>query len=154
MHKIRIEDESKNIGSSAGHIDSPIKLIIRTLIISSLNIIDLILSIISFDNECLTFFILKYISIPLTFLMWVLICASYSFIKGSKPIPVGVYTCLGCIIAVLVIAMEITILVFFIRDYDVLNLLAIIGYFIHWINIPISIIIEFTHCCGCELFTV
>ena len=61
MYKIRIEDESKNIGTSVGHIDSPIKLIIRTLIISSLNIIDLILSIISFNNECLTFFILKYI---------------------------------------------------------------------------------------------
>ena len=141
MYKIRIEDESKNIGTSVGHIDSPIKLIIRTLIISSLNIIDLIFSIISFDNECLTFFILKYISIPLTFLMWILICASYSFKKGSKRIPIGVYTCLGCIVAVLVIGMEITILVFFIRDYDVLNLLAIIGYFIQWIPIIVLIIV-------------
>ena len=65
--KINKEEKERVIGKNNGHIDSWTKLIIRILIISSLNFVDLILSIISFDHECLVFFILKYITIKLPF---------------------------------------------------------------------------------------
>ena len=154
MRHIKEEDEYKPLGRNKGHIDSTKKLIFRTLIISSLNIVDLILSIISFNSECLTYFILKYITITITFLMWFCICSSYSFKKGSTPFGELGYTCLGCIFATVVISLEITILVFFIKNFYDLSLLAKISYFIHWIPVPVSIIIQFTHCCGCELFAV
>ena len=115
----------------------------------------LILSIISFSHECLVFFILKYITIPIIFLMWYFICSSYSYKEGSVPLVGGAGLALaGCIIATVVIALEIPTLVFFIKGFNDLKLLAIIGYFIHWIPVPLSIIIEFTHCCGCGLFTI
>ena len=119
MRHIKEEDEYKPLGRNKGHIDSTKKLIFRTLIISSLNIVDLILSIISFNSECLTYFILKYITITITFLMWFCICSSYSFKKGSTPFGELGYTCFGCIFATVVISLEIAILVFFIKNKNI-----------------------------------
>ena len=86
--------------------------------------------------------------------MWYYICSSYSYKTGNVPMAAAGLTFIGCIIATVVIALEIPTLVFFIKDFYDLKLLAIISYFIHWIPVPLSIIIEFTHCCGCILFVI
>ena len=47
---------------------------------------------------------------------------------------------------VIVLGLEIAVLVYFIKYFSDLNSLTIIGYFIHWIPPPLSIIIVCTDC--------
>ena len=129
------------VNGAEGDIDSLRLVLIRTVIMSLLNIIDLVLSIISFDSDCLTFFVLKYITITFTFLMWFLTCCSYSY-ESSDGIDAIAYCCPASTAIIIVIGLEISVLVFFILDFKDLDLLAIISYFIHWIPLPMAIIIS------------
>ena len=127
-----------------GQIDSCGALILRTFIISLLNIVDLVLTIISFDSEFLIFFILKYVTISLTFVMHLSWCYLYSY-TAEEMCDNFFYLLISVITAIIVLGLEIAVLVYFIKYFNDLNLLIIIGYFIHWIPPPLSIIIGCTH---------
>ena len=64
MFLIKVEGEE-------GEIDNCCFVILRALIMTLLSIVDLVLSIIAFDSECMTYFVLKYVSISFSFLMWI-----------------------------------------------------------------------------------
>ena len=125
-------------------IDSFGSVMIRTLIVSLLNILDLILTIISFDSDCSIFFILKYITISLTFVMFFSCCYSYSFSPSSNSKDY-IYILLSAIAAFIVMGFEISVFYYFIKYFSDLNLLAIISYFVHWLTAPLCISIAKTH---------
>ena len=128
-----------------GSIDSCGAVILRTLIVSLLNIVDLVLTIISFDSNHSTFFILKYVTISLTFVMLFSWCYFYSY-TAERSCDDFLYILISIITIVIVLGLEIAVLVYFIKSFSDLNSLTIIGYFIHWIPPPLSIIIACTDC--------
>ena len=131
MFLIKVED-------SEGEMDNVCYFILRTLIISLVNIVDLVLAIIAFDSNCITYFVLKYVSFFFSFLMWLTLCCSYSY--TTQDIEGIMYLILGIILVIIYLALEIPVLVFFIMYYKDLVLIALIGYFVHLITIPAAII--------------
>ena len=127
-----------------GDIDDWGAVITRNLIVSILNIIDLILTIISFNSNCLTFFVLKYINITITFMMFFSCCYSYSYSPDGKSKDYT-YILLSAVVAFIALGLEIAVLVYFIKSFSDLNLIAVIAYFIHWLCVPLSIFIAKTH---------
>ena len=131
MFLIKVED-------SEDEMDNVCYLILRTLIISLVNIVDLVLAIIAFDSNCITYFVLKYVSFFFSFLMWLTLCCAYSYTNEDFE---GIMFLIPCIILVVIyLALEIPVLVFFIMYYKDLVLIALIGYFVHLITIPAAII--------------
>ena len=137
MFLIKVED-------SEGEMDNVCYFILRTLIISLVNIVDLVLSIIAFDSNCITYFVLKYVSFFFSFLMWLTLCSSYSY--TTQDIEGIMYLILGIILVIIYLALEIPVLVFFIMYYKDLVLIALIGYFVHLITIPAAIILMIKEC--------
>ena len=127
-----------------GEIDNCCFVILRALIMTLLSIVDLVLLIIAFDSECMTYFVLKYVSISFSFLMWISICYSYSY--TSRDFEGMMYIIPAFIFVLINLSLEITVLVFFVRYYKDLELLALIGYFIHLITVPASIILMIKEC--------
>ena len=137
MFLIKVED-------SEDEMDNVCYFILRTLIISLVNIVDLVLSIIAFDSNCITYFVLKYVSFFFSFLMWLTLCCAYSYTNEDFE---GIMFLIPCIILVVIyLALEIPVLVFFIMYYKDLVLIALIGYFVHLITIPAAIILVIKEC--------
>ena len=111
---------------------------IRVLAISSPVIADLVLSIISYDPECLTYFVLNYITIFFALLTFISGCCF--FVDNDDDNCRAVCGMISFCILFIVIALEIAVLIFFIIDYKNLELLAIIGYFIQLIPFIFMII--------------
>ena len=132
------------VEGSEGEMDNVCYLILRTLIISLVNIVDLVLAIIAFDSNCITYFVLKYVSFFFSFLMWLTLCCAYSYTNEDFE---GIMFLIPCIILVVIyLALEIPVLVFFIMYYKDLVLIALIGYFVHLITIPAAIILMIKEC--------
>ena len=132
------------VEGSEGEMDNVCYLILRTLIISLVNIVDLVLAIIAFDSNCITYFVLKYVSFFFSFLMWLTLCCAYSYTNEDFE---GIMFLIPCIILVVIyLALEIPVLVFFIMYYKDLVLIALIGYFVHLITIPAAIILVIKEC--------
>ena len=132
------------VEGSEGEIDNVCYLILRTLIISLVNIVDLVLAIIAFDSNCITYFVLKYVSFFFSFLMWLTLCCSYSY--TNEDFEGIMFIIPGIILVIIYLALEIPVLVFFIMYYKDLVLIALIGYFVHLITIPAAIILMIKEC--------
>ena len=113
---------------------------VRVLVISSPTITDLVLSIISFDPECMSYFVLNYVTIFFSILCYIIGCFLPLFEEDEGE---SCATCglVGICVFIVVLGLEIAVLVIFINDYQILDLLAIIGYFIQWIPIIVLIIV-------------
>ena len=111
---------------------------------SLIGIVDLILSIIAFDSDCMTYFVLKYVTLSFSFLMWICLCLSYSY--NNRDFEGIMYTIPSFILFIINLALEITVLVFFVKYFKDLELLALIGYFIHLITIPAAMILMKKEC--------
>ena len=125
-------------------------IILILLAISSPNIIDLVLSIITYDNDSKKYYILRYITQGLCCLysIYVSIYITYEPYVHPKGAFEGIFLVFILILSLLVlIPMEITSLVYFVKDFNSLESKAKIGYYIHLITFPCSIFgIAFTKC--------
>ena len=98
-------------------------------------IFDLILSILSYQEECKTYYIIRFVTqgISLLFIIilpFLLITLVYE--QHNNPFAMGFIFIVSLVYLIIgIIPMEIASLVFFIRDYELLFYLGKIGYFIH-----------------------
>ena len=101
--------------------------------VSMPQIADLVLSIISFQKECKAYYIIRFVTLGINLIFIIILAILYISMGGERnPIGEGIissYSCLCCTIAIL--PMEITSLVFFIKDYGLLFCLGKIGFYIH-----------------------
>ena len=116
-------------------------------------IADLIFSILSYQGECKTYYIIRFVTqgisllfiIILPFLLITLVYEQHNnpFAMGFIYIASLVYLIIG------IIPMEIASLFFFIRDYELLFFLGKFGYYIHASSIILYFILGFTYVkCG------
>ena len=107
------------------------------------NIIDLVLSIITYDNELKKYYILRYITQGLCciYSIFVVNYITYEPIHQKFSEGIEVLILLGILFLVLLflIPMEITCLVFFIKDFNSLEIIGKSAYFVHLITLPCSI---------------
>ena len=131
-----------------GDIDSCGLYLIRFLIISLLNIADLIISIIFFDPNCITFFVFKFIIIFFFFLFYLGLCYKYSYIVGDESFIDGkiLPLCIVFIFSIFLIGIEIAFLILFIKNYNALNSIVQIFYYLHWAPIIIIYILLVYRC--------
>ena len=108
---------------------------IRTIILNIPNIIDLILTAISFEEEIKTYFILRFIaqSLNLLFCISAACFSSYENSDGIDGMPPCIF--LFCC-SIFILGLEIPSLVFFIKDFETIESLGKIGYYIHLSLIP------------------
>ena len=108
-----------------------VKLIL--IVLSFPNITDLILSILSYHEDCKTYYIIRFVTQGINLLFLVLLAIFLTlFGEKNNPIANGIiysFVWIYCLIAIL--PMEITSLVYFIRNYGLLFNLGKIGFFIH-----------------------
>ena len=131
--------------------DSLLMLILKMFILSIPNIIDLIFTSISYKEECKTYYIIRFITQILTFPYMIIsvIYTSYEPLINERSHincdGIG-YLCLFGLGSIIIFSMEITCLVFFIRNIEPLVLLEEIGFYIHYITFPILIL----YMCRCK----
>ena len=125
---------TNNDEDKGGDIDSCGLYLIRVLIISLINLADLIISILFFDPNCMTFFVFKFIMIFLIFLFYFCTCCFYSFMIPENTIVCmyPLFLVLIAIASIILLGLEITFLVLFILNFSALNSIVLIFYFIHW----------------------
>ena len=124
-------------------LDNHCYVAVRFLFFQVPNLADLILLIMSYDNDYKAYFILRIITQIFYFLLCLAIALCASYVPGDYGMDALIYIypcfCLG----ICVFGLEIPCLLFFIKYYNELLLLSKIGYFIHWIFIPCLIIYSF-----------
>ena len=104
-------------------------------VISVPYIADLVLSIKSYQEECKTYYIIRFVTqgISLLFIIilpCLMICLYFE--DNNNPFSAGIiYIVFFVCLIIGIIPMEITSLVYFIRNYELLFYLGKIGYFIH-----------------------
>ena len=88
----------------------------------------------------MSYFVLNYITIFFSILCYIIGCFLPLFEEDEGE---SCATCglVGICVFIVVLGLEIAVLVIFINDYQILDLLAIIGYFIQWIPIIVLIIV-------------
>ena len=124
-------------------IDSYCNVIVRFLFFQVPNLADLILLIITYDNNYKVYFILRIITQSFYFLLCLAIALCVSYVSGDYGMDAIIYVCPCFCFGVCVFGLEIPCLIFFIKYYNELLLLSKVGYFIHWIFIPCLIIYFF-----------
>ena len=98
-------------------------------------IADLILSILSYQEECKAYYIIRFVTQGISLLLiiilpFLIICLYYE--DNNNPFAMGmIYVIFFVFLIIGIIPMEITSLVSFIRNYEFLFYLGKIGYFIH-----------------------
>ena len=112
-----------------------VKIILISILFILLDIVDFILTVISYDRECLTYFILRFISQPFC-LFFIFTAINFGeHIPDQKNRKRGLEEGLMLIWLIfsskLVFGMEIPSLIYFIKKYSILSLSAIIGYYMH-----------------------
>ena len=122
-----------------GEIDGFPQLILRFLFFLIPNIIDFLLTVLSYKGNIQIYYILRFIIQAL----YELFCLSFAWMisyvnsDGIDSLPfLWCFICTG----ILVFLMEIPSLIFFIKYYSNLLLLTQISYYIHWILFPCLII--------------
>ena len=120
---------------------------------SAPNIIDTVLSIIAYDNDLLKYYILRYITQVLCCIYSIMVINYLTYKPYVHPktghaeeMFILIFLCLGLFI---LIPMEITCLVFFVKDYDSIESKGKIGYYIHLVTLPLSIILMISLKCMC-----
>ena len=120
---------------------------------SAPNIIDTVLSIIAYDNDLLKYYILRYITQVLCCIYSIMVINYITYEPYVHPkmghfeeIYILMFLCLGLFI---LIPMEIACLVFFVKDYDSIESKGKIGYYIHLVTLPLSIILMISLKCRC-----
>ena len=100
-------------------------------------IADLVLSILSYQEEYKTYYIIRFVTIGLSLcfiiiLPFLLIWGYYEDYDDDIPVCFGIII-MGSVVYIIVaiLPMEITSLVYFIRNYEFLFYLGKIGYYIH-----------------------
>ena len=126
-----------------GDIDSCGLYLIRSLIMSLLNIADLIISIIYFYPNCMAFFVIKFITIFFIFLFFLTLCCLYSYQVSENGMDALFPIFLAAVASIIILIFEIIFLVLFIINYSALNLIVQIFYFVHWA--PIFILFIFLY---------
>ena len=125
-------------------IDEKRYLVFRFLILIMPNIVDIILTIISYDKDYKTYYIIRYVSQVLDIICcfifaWIL---SYN-VDCDEDDGCSTFTIYSfIIIPFFVIAKEIPSLIFFIKDFADLVILSKVGFFIHLIS-SLFILISF-----------
>ena len=98
-------------------------------------IFDLILSILSYQEECKTYYIIRFVTQGISLLLivilpFLMICLYFE--DNNNPFAMGFIFIVSLVYLIIgIIPMEIASLFFFIRDYELLFYLGKIGYFIH-----------------------
>ena len=136
----------KDIDEKGGDIDSCSLYLIRFLIISLVNIADLIISIIYFDPNCMTFFVFKFITIFCIFILYLCLCCAYSYIVSKDGIDFFGPFIVVAVSSIILLLVEIIFLIFFIINFNALNPIVLIFYFIHWAPIIIIYIFLYFRC--------
>ena len=131
----------ENDGDDSG-IDKKGYFALRFFILILPNIADIILTIISYDKDYKTYYIVRYVFqlfdiICCFILSWIM---SYNIDCDDTDKCTDSTICCYCLMPFLVIVKEIPSLVFFIMDFGNLALLSKIGYFIHLISFLLCII--------------
>ena len=134
---------TENNEDKGGEIDSCGLYLIRILIISLINIADLIISIIFFDPNCMSFFVFKFIMIFCIFLFYICLCCAYSYTISEYGCDAMLPVMYAFIPSIILLVLEIAFLVLFILNYSSLNLIVLIFYYIHWAPIIMIYILLF-----------
>ena len=125
---------SKIFKNEIGQINWP-SFFIRAIILNIPNILDIILTAISFEEEIKTYFILRFIAQSLNFLFYISAAcfSSYENLEGFDAIIPYFFL---FFFAIIFLGLEISSLVFFIKDLDTIEYLGKIGYYIHLSLVP------------------
>ena len=125
---------AKIFKNEIGQINWP-AFFIRAIILNIPNILDIILTAISFEEEIKTYFILRFIaqSLNLLFCISAACFSSYENLAGIDAI-IPYFFLFLC--AIFFLGLEISSLVFFIKDLDTIEYLGKIGYYIHLSLVP------------------
>ena len=125
---------AKIFKNEIGQINWP-AFFIRAIILNIPNILDIILTAISFEEEIKTYFILRFIAQSLNFLFYISAAyfSSYENLAGFDAI-IPYFFLFFC--AIIFLGLEISSLVFFIKDLDTIEYLGKIGYYIHLSLVP------------------
>ena len=150
------DDKAKLKENKCKDISFKILLSLLTIATLSPSIAFLVLSILSYDNECKIYFILAFIFQGLLLLSWIIISILMNSCFNSEdddddyedhhhhhPLFSSSFVLImfaALFIGCFYVGMGIATLVYFIKFYSKLKLLAKIGYFVHFINYLISII--------------
>ena len=107
------------------------------------NITDLVLSIITYDNELKKYYILRFITQGICFIYSIFIISFFTYQPAHQRLTITVEElCLICIFLLILlffIPMEITCLVYFIIDFNSLETIGKLAYFIHLITVPSTV---------------
>ena len=125
---------AKIFKNEIGQINWP-AFFIRAIILNIPNILDIILTAISFEEEIKTYFILRFIAQSLNFLFYISAAyfSSYENLAGFDAIIPYFFL---FFFAIIFLGLEISSLVFFIKDLDTIEYLGKIGYYIHLSLVP------------------
>ena len=98
-------------------------------------IADLVLSILSYQEECQAYYIIRFVTQGISLCLIIVVpflLILFVYEQHNNPIMCGIILMgSGIYILVAILPMEITSLVFFIRNYEFLFNLGKIGYYIH-----------------------
>ena len=139
MIKLELK-ESDHIFGGYYH-DSLLMIALKIFFLSIPNIINFIFSLLSYKDECKKYYIIIFITQGLL-VFYIIISVIYTSydprVNERKPLNFDGfgYLCLFILGSLVIFAMEITCLVFFIRNIDSLVLLEEIGFYLHYITFP------------------
>ena len=125
---------AKIFQNEIGQINEP-AFFIRAIILNIPNILDIILTAISFEVEIKTYFILRFIAqfLNLLFCISAACFSSYENLEGFDAI---IPYCFLFSSAIFFLGLEISSLVFFVKDFETIEYLGKIGYYIHLSLVP------------------
>lgn len=131
-------------------IDSERYLALRFFIYIIPNLVDIALTIISYDKNYKAYYIVRYASQALDIICCFIFALILSYNMDSEEFSNCQVFTIYCIFLLpfIVIAKEIPSLIFFIIYFDNLVLLSKIGYFIHFISTLVILIFYIIYCFG------
>ena len=126
---------------------------IITFIISIPILADIILSILSYQEECKTYYIIRFVTQGISLLFIIILpflLISQVYEDNNNPFAMGFIFIVSLVYLIIgIIPMEIASLFFFIRDYELLFFLGKFGYYIHASSIILYFILGFIYVkCG------
>ena len=128
-----------NIEKYDGEIDGFFQLMLRFIFFLIPNIIDFLLTLLSFKNDCKIYYILRFINQALYSLLCLSFAWMISYVNSDGIDSLPFLWCFSCN-GITVLLIEITCLIFFIKYFEELFLLTQISYYIHWILFPCIVI--------------
>ena len=123
-----------------------VSLVIRSIVLSIPNLVDIVLTILSFDKDNKIYFILRFIAQFLN-IIFCISCGTFCSYKSEDGIDGLGYFIFFASSACCYFGMEIPSLIFFIKDYYKIKFLGILGYYIHLAIVPLF-------CFNCSINTM